>query len=151
MSQSQISRTLRDEAAVARIASLLSFEQLDSRSALGRRVCEEFAFADARSRLQVADCLRALTALAERRPEIVLPVPKSPAVDRRPRLLANGVAAPEGVPSHPGRIQDLEIIAVRGRADRAVWNTLIAREHPHGMTTFAGCQVRYLVGSAQAP
>ena len=27
-------------------------------------------------------------------------------------------------------------------------NTLIAREHPHGMTTFAGCQVRYLVGSA---
>ena len=33
-------------------------------------------------------------------------------------------------------------------AERAVWNTLIAREHPHGMTTFAGCQVRYLVGSA---
>ena len=148
MSQSQISRTLRDEASVARIASLLSCEQFDSRSALGRRVCEEFAFADARGRLQVAGCLKALTALAGRRPEIVLPQPKSPAVDRRPRLLADGVAAPEGVPSHPARIQDLEIIVVRGRADRAVWNTLIAREHPHGMTTFAGCQVRYLVGSA---
>ena len=99
-------------------------------------------------RLQVAGCLKALTALADRRPEIVLPQPKSPAVDCHPRLLADGVAAPEGVPSHPGRIQDLEIIVVRDRADRAVWNTLIAREHPHGMTTFAGCQVRYLVGSA---
>ena len=53
-------------------------------------VCEEFAFADARGRLQVAGCLKALTALAGRRPEIVLPQPKSPAVDRRPRLLADG-------------------------------------------------------------
>ncbi len=31
-----------------------------------------------------------------------------------------------------------------------MWNTLIVREHPHGMTTFAGCQLRYLVGSAHA-
>ena len=29
-----------------------------------------------------------------------------------------------------------------------MWNTLIAREHPCGLATFAGCQVRYLVGSA---
>ena len=34
MSQSQISRTLRDETAVARIASILSQERFDSRSAL---------------------------------------------------------------------------------------------------------------------
>ena len=31
---------------------------------------------------------------------------------------------------------------------RRVWNTLLALEHPHGTTTFAGCQVRYLIGSA---
>ena len=148
MSQSQISRALRDEAAVARIASILSQEQFESRRALGRRVCAEFSFADARGRPQLASCLAALTALAGRRPEIVLPPPQAPPVDRRPRLLAADVPEPAGVPSHPGRIRDLAIIAVTGAAERARWNTLIAREHPHGMTTFAGCQVRYLVGSA---
>ena len=148
MSQSQISRTLRDEAAVARIASILSQERFDSRSALGRRICEEFSFADARGRPQLAGCMKALGALAERVPDIVLPPPKASAVERRPRLLNTDVPEPEGVPAHPTRIRDLGIAAVADAADRAVWNTLIAREHPHGMTTFAGCQVRYLVGSA---
>ncbi|MCY4356540.1 MAG: DUF4338 domain-containing protein [Gammaproteobacteria bacterium] len=37
---------------------------------------------------------------------------------------------------------------VRTPEQRSLWNTLIDREHLHGMTTFAGCQVRYLVGSA---
>ena len=60
MSQSQISRALQDEAAVARIASILSQEQFESRRALGRRVCEECSFADARGRLQLAGCLKAL-------------------------------------------------------------------------------------------
>ena len=31
---------------------------------------------------------------------------------------------------------------------RRVWNTLLHFEHPQGTTTFAGCQVRYLVVSA---
>ena len=147
MSQSQISRTLRDEAAVARIASILSQERFDSRSALGRRICEEFSFADARGRPQLAGCMKALGALTERVPDIVLPPPKASAVDRRPRLLKSDVPEPEGVPAHPTRILDLGVAAVADAADRVLWNTLIAREHPHG-TTFAGCQVRYLVGSA---
>ena len=134
--------------AVARIASILSQERFDSRSALGRRICEEFSFADARGRPQLAGCMKALGALAERVPDIVLPPPKASAVERRPRLLNTDVPEPEGVPAHPMRIRDLEIAAVADAADRALWNTLIAREHPHGMTTFAGCQVRYLVGSA---
>ena len=50
MAQSQIIRTLRDEAAVSRIAGILSRERFDSRSALGRRICEEFSFLDARGR-----------------------------------------------------------------------------------------------------
>ena len=37
--------------------------------------------------------------------------------------------------------------AAAAASDRAVWNTLIAREHPRGLATFAGCQVRYLFGS----
>ena len=83
MSQSQISRTLRDEAAVTRIASILSQERFDSRSALGRRICKEFSFADARGRPQLAGCMKALGALAERVPDIVLPPPKASVVERR--------------------------------------------------------------------
>ena len=45
-------------------------------------------------------------------------------------------------------MQALTVSVVSERAQRQVWNTLIADEHPHGMTTFAGCQLRYLVHSA---
>ena len=148
MAQSQIIRTLRDEASIARLASILSGESFDSRSALGRRVCEEFSFFDARGRPRLAGCMKALGVLAESVPEITLPPPAAPAVKGGPRLVAAGVAEPEGVPPHPSRIEGLCIDLVARPAERAVWNTLIAREHPHGMTTFAGCQVRYLVGSA---
>ena len=130
MSQSQISRTLRDEASVARVASILSRERFDSRSALGRRICEEFSFTDARGRPQLAGCMKALGALAERVPDIVLPPPKASAPERRPRLLKTDVPEPEGVPAHPTRIRDLGIVAVADAADRALWNTLMAREHP---------------------
>ena len=92
--------------------------------------------------------MKALGALAERVPDIVLPPPKASVVERRARLLNTEVPEPEGVPAHPTRIRDLGIAVVADAAHRALWNTLIAREHPHGMTTFAGCQVRYLVGSA---
>ena len=148
MAQSQISRTLRDEAAVSRIASILSQERFDSRCALGRRICEEFSFLDARGRPRLAGCMKALGVLAERVPGIALPPPKAPAVKAGPRLIEAGVPEPEEVPPHPARVEGLRIEPVTTRGDRALWNTLIAREHPHGMTTFAGCQVRYLVGSA---
>ena len=121
---------MRDEAAVARIGSILSEERFDSRSALGRRICEEFSFADARGRPQLAGCMKALGALAERVPDIVLPPPKASAVERRPRLLNTDVPEPEGVPAHPMRIRDLGIAAVADAAHRALWNTLIAREPP---------------------
>ena len=148
MSQSQISRSLRGESARSRIVAILSQERFDSRRALGRRICEEFSFVDALGRLQVAGCLKALTTLAEGCPDIVLPAPRVAAVDNRPRQLATDVAVPVEVPSHPAQIGALELRLVANASDRALWNTLIAREHPHGMTTFAGCQIRYLVGSA---
>ena len=148
MSQSQISRSLRGESARSRIVAILSQERFDSRRALGRRICEEFSFLDALGRLQVAGCLKALTTLAEGCPDIVLPAPRVAAVDNRPRQLATDVAVPVEVPSHPAQIGALELRLVANASDRALWNTLMAREHPHGMTTFAGCQIRYLVGSA---
>ncbi len=148
MAQSQISRSLRGESARSRIVAILSQERFESRRALGRRICEEFSFFDALGRLQVAGCLKALASLAERWPDIVLPPPGGGVADNKPRQLATDVAEPVGVPLHPGRIGALEFRLVSSASDRAVWNTLIAREHPHGMTTFAGCQLRYLVGSS---
>ena len=125
MAQSQIGRTLREETSVSRIAAILSRERFDSRSALGRRICVEFSFIDVRGRPQLAGCMKALGTLAERVPGIVLPPPKAPVVTGGPRLLDAGVPEPEGVP-HPARIAGLRIGPVAGRAERAVWNTLVA-------------------------
>ena len=82
----------------------------------------EFPFVDARGRPQLSGCLKALAALAEREPGIALP-------------------------PHPSRIGGLRVGPVTARGDRALWNTLMAREHPHGMAVFAGRQLRHLVGS----
>ena len=60
MAQSQISRTLRDEAARLRIVAILSQERFDSRRAFARRICGEFSFVDTRGRLQLAGCMKAL-------------------------------------------------------------------------------------------
>ena len=90
MAQSQISRALRDGAAVGRIASILSREEFGSRRALGRRICAEFSFFDAAGRPQLAGCMKALASLAERRPEIVLPPPAAPAADSRPAAARGG-------------------------------------------------------------
>ena len=148
MSQSQISRRLGGATERARIAAILSQEQFDSRSSFGRRICSEFSFFDATGRPQLAGCMKALSTLAERDAAIVLPAARAPAVDNSPRLLAAGVPEPEDVPAHPAAIRGLGVTVVASAADRTVWNTLIAGEHPHGLTTFAGCQVRYLVSSA---
>ena len=148
MAQSQISRTMRSEAARSRIVAILSQEQFDSRRALGRRTCEEFSFVDAAGRFQVAGCMKALATLAEGSPDIVLPRPRVVGVDNRPRQLSADLAEPVGVPSHPAEIGALDVRVVATTSDRALWNTMIARGHPHGITSFAGCQIRYLVGSA---
>ena len=49
------------------------------------------------------------------------------------------------VPPHLSQIRGLSTSAASA-SNRAVWNTLIAREHPRGLSTFVGCQVRYLFG-----
>ncbi len=147
MAQSRISRTLRGDVARSRIIAILSHEQFDSRRAFARRICGEFSFVDTRGRPQLAGCMKALATLAQASPEIVLPAPRA-AVANKPRQLEASVPEPVDVPSHPARIRDLDLLVVTQRREREVWNTLMAHEHPHGMTTFAGCQVRYLVGSA---
>ena len=145
MAQSQIQRTLN--AAVPRIAEILLHERFESRHALGRRLCEEFDFLDHRGRGQLAGCLKALRILEQRSDAIVLPPAREASVFSGPSLLAAPVAPPEGVPNRLAEISGLEIVVVRSRDQRRIWNTLLAHEHPHGITTFAGHQMRYLVAS----
>ncbi len=147
--QSQIQRTLADAAARQRVGAILAQEAFASRRAAGRRICEEFGFRDRRGRLQLAGCLKALGTLAERDARIVLPaagagIPNS----GRPALLAEGaVELAATVPAELALVQGLTLEPVAAAAQRRVWNTLIEREHRQGLTTFAGAQMRYLVGS----
>ena len=147
--QSQIRRTLGTAQARQRVADILAREQFASRRALGRRVCEEFDFRDRRGRPQLAGCLKALSALAARAAEIVLP-PPGRGVPRsgQPHVLAAGVELAAQVPRRLASVRELTIEPVTQRSQRRVWNTLVAREHRQGMTTFAGAQMRYLAGSA---
>ena len=118
-----------------------------SRSAIGRIVCDEFGFYDARGERQWASCMKALGTLeAEQR--IVLPAAQPSLQRRGPRLLEEPVAAPVDVPDKVREIRGLAVKLVTTAEERAIWNTLMAREHPQGTTTFAGAQLRYLFTSA---
>ena len=146
--QNQISRTLGDAAAQARIAVIFAQESFVSRHAVGRRLCDEFGFFDARGRPQPAGCLKALTALEAGSDRIRLPAPQAAAVRQGPHILEAPVSPVGEVPNRLAEVGDPEVAAVTWRADRRIWNTLIAHEHPQGITTFAGCQIYYLVRSA---
>ena len=109
--------------------------------------CEKFGFYDARGRPQRAGCMKALRTL-EAESRISLPAAQRSLNIARPRLLDAPVAEPVEVPERVNQLQDLEIVCVRSAQDRAIWNTLMDREHPQGVTTFAGAQLRYLFKSA---
>ena len=61
--QNQILGTLRAPGSQDRLAGILADEAPTGRSAIGRRVCAEFGFVDARGTAQLAGCLKALRAL----------------------------------------------------------------------------------------
>ncbi|MCY4141228.1 MAG: DUF4338 domain-containing protein [Rhodobacteraceae bacterium] len=69
-------------------------------------------------------------------------------MNNRPRRLDADISESAWVPSYLAVIGDLNVQVVNTIPDHALWNTLIVREHPHGMTNFPGCQLRYLVGSS---
>ena len=137
--RSRIQRTLGDAASIERIVEILATEEFASRGALARRVREEFGFRDAPRRWQLAGCLKALGVLAGRSDRIVLPPRQRRPISSAPVRLEGPVAAPVGVADRVDGLRDLSVQLVGDRAHRRVWNTLIADEHPHGLTTFAGC------------
>ena len=146
--QSQILRTLSAAHSRMRLDHILTDKSLGNRAAIVRRVCAEFGFLDVRQQLQVAGCAKALSKLADRGC-IVLPAPMNTyAAGAGPCLLPVPVPAPHGLPDSVRAVQGLSVRLVTEPAPRAIWNTLLHAEHPRGVTTFCGAQVRYLVHSA---
>jgi len=145
--QSQIKRTLREPQGLARLQALMLEAPEQHRTALADRVCTEFGFVDARGLAQRAGCLKALRAL-ERDGQIVLPPARTSPGPRRARRLGHPVAPPQAVPAEVSQLIDLELVLVEDDAHRALWNELMALEHPRGVGPLVGCQLRYLIGSA---
>ena len=145
--QNQILQTLRAPESQARLERIVAQEALNNRAAVGRRVCAEFGFVDARGSAQLAGCLKALNRL-EGAGRIVLPAPRRRGCAPSPRCLDEPVAAATGVPGTVEAVEGLSLARVEERPQRLLWNTLLHFEHPRGTATFAGCQVRYLVVSA---
>ena len=145
--QSQILHTLRAPESQARLQHIVAQHTCQSRAALGREVCAQFGFVDARGSAQLAGCLKALKVL-ETAGKITLPQPRRHGQRSSPRCLDAPVPAPVEVPAQMHDVEGLRLVVVEDEEQRRVWNTLLAAEHPQGTTTFVGCQVRYLIWSA---
>ncbi len=143
--QNQIKRTLSRN--LDRLHGLMQTETFLHRTALADRVCAAFGFHDARGRAQRSGCLKALRELEASR-QIDLPAPRRQVRRCGPRRLEEAVPEPVRVPDAVGRVQELELILVQEGPQRALWNELLAREHPRGAGPLVGAQLRYLVGSA---
>ena len=142
--QHQVLTTLRTS--VPRVSALLSERRDLGRNATARRVCEAFGFLDARGRVQQASCLKALRTL-DAEGLIDLPAGQHGAPTPKPRVLASPIPEAQDVPGTVGELEELEIVLVTRKTDRAIWNTLMDQEHPRGVTIFAGAQLKYLIKS----
>ena len=145
--QNQILQTLRGPESQARLERIVAREALNNRAAVGRRVCAEFGFVDARGSAQLAGCLKALNTL-HKAGRIALPASRGGGGAPTPQRFDAPVAAATAVPGTVEAVAGLSLERVEQGRQRRVWNTLLHFEHPQGTTTFAGCQVRYLVVSA---
>ena len=143
--QPQILTTLRSD--LPRLEALLKEQEDPGRNATARRVCQAFGFIDPRGHPRQAGCLKALRILDAEK-HIKLPPGQPGAPTPKPRLLDAPVPEAKDVPDTAREVQDLKIIRVKSRQDRAIWNTLMDQEHPRGTAIFAGAQVKYLIHSA---
>ena len=147
--QNQVSRILRDN--LARLRDVLDdavSQGVGSRGQVADRVCEAFDLRDGRGRWQRASCCRALSDLAAAG-HVSLPGGQpARGGGGRARVLRHPVAPAVDVPGTVDEVGSLTLELVETDAQRWVWNTLMAHEHPRGAGPFVGPQLRYLVGSA---
>ena len=146
--QSQILRTLSRPSSLARLRQLSGDSSFKNRSDLVQAVCEAFQFRDARGVWQTANCRRALSKLSFRGHVTLPEVQRLPPRSGHVCTLPDPVPQPVGLPGHVTDVVGLSIDVVTDQAQRLVWNTLLAHEHPRGAKRFIGAQVHYLIASA---
>ena len=129
-----------------RLSAILAGSAGSSRAEVGSRVCHAFGFVDPSGEPKSVGCLAVLRRL-ERDGRIELPAPRRGGGRGRVARLPQAVPAPEGLPASAGAIADLELVRVACPDLRAVFNELVAGEHPRGARLHVGRQLRYLVGS----
>lgn len=142
--QPPILSCLRDS--LPRLNDVLKRHSSSGRTDLARQVCKEFKFITAKGNFQTSSCLSALVTL-DQETKIALPPTESRSGRPNARLLGDPVPPPHNVPNRIESIKGLRIELVKTRRDLALWNTLIAHEHPLGITKFAGHQKKYLFAS----
>ena len=120
--QSQILQTLRTPEARARLAPNVAQGACQSRAALGRAVCAQFGFVDARGTAQLTGCLKALEVL-ETEQQIALPAPGTHPQRPSRRCLDAPVPASVEVPDRVRDVEGLRLVVVEDETQRRVWNT----------------------------
>ena len=122
-----------------------------TRSAIARALCEAVGWRDQLGRLKEMSARVALLRM-ERAGLIVLPPPRNSNQNgKMPRFAAaQAQLSLELGPSATSLAQlgTIEVAPVRGRAQSATWNELIATHHYLGYVPLCGAQLRYLVTGA---
>lgn len=144
--QNQIKRTLSGGEQIEYIRKLLENKGVRHRNELAARVCEHFGFYDARGKMQLGGCVKALRELDEAG-HFVLPPECGRTGGNSPRRLGKPVERPENVPAQVGDVWGLSLVLVRDEEHMRIWNELMIGEHPRGAGPFVGRQLRYLIGS----
>ena len=118
-------------------------------SSFTKRVCEHFGFVDCKDELRIGSCRVVLLDL-KRSGKVKLPDAVGARSHRPPpKIVRVGEAVTEavGIGASVKELRDLKVILV-GRDDvelRKIWNELMIREHPQGVSRLIGCQVKYLI------
>ena len=144
--QNQIKRTLAQPQAIATVQRLLEETPAINRIELARRLCDHFAFHDARGEPQVSGCVKALREL-ESQGAFQLPPPQSTTGPLQPRRLDQPVPPAVNVPEQAEAIEELQLIRVTTTDQMRVWNELMIQEHPDGHGPLVGRQLRDLIQS----
>lgn len=127
-------------------------QPVPSRTAVAKHVCEELNWrkTDGQWRLTKA---RDLLGKLQRAGRVRLAAPRGPQAGQPRRLASCGQSLPPigRLPRQVNEIQGLYLHRLSGWEDplSPLWNEFIVQQHPLKDAPLVGCQLRYLIGSAQ--
>lgn len=113
-----------------------------TRCRLAREVCQWMDWRSAMGKLKEMSCRKALLKL-HRQGRIALPAPTR-RIEFRAKSCERVTLETTSAPTIT-RIRQIEVVAVRGKALSAQWNTLVRDHHDLGYRPLAGAQLRYLI------